>query len=187
MLLQPMIWMAAGLSRERVVICGDFRQLPPIMNSDRQAIFDLLGRDVFEASGASALDRADARVVMLDTQYRMDDQICALISQRMYGGRLRTATDSAWLQKRQMRLRPPAPFDHALTLIDTSDLRPGEAFEGTSRFNPVQPGSTDTQSCTPSYPDGVCNGEDGPGSLHALRRTGPPHQQGVERGGYGTC
>jgi len=138
MLLQPMIWMAAGLSRERVVICGDFRQLPPIMNSDRQAIFDLLGRDVFEASGASALDRADARVVMLDTQYRMDDQICALISQRMYGGRLRTATDSAWLQKRQMRLRPPAPFDHALTLIDTSDLRPGEAFEGTSRFNPVQ-------------------------------------------------
>jgi hypothetical protein len=137
MLLQPVIWMAAGLSRERVIICGDFRQLPPIVNTDRQAIFDLLGRDVFEASGVSALDRADPRMVMLDTQYRMDELICALISQRMYEGRLRTATDPAWLKKRQMHVRPPPPFDHSLTLIDTSDLRPGEAFEGTSRFNPV--------------------------------------------------
>jgi len=33
-----MIWFAAGLAKERIVVCGDFRQLPPIVQTRQQAV-----------------------------------------------------------------------------------------------------------------------------------------------------
>ena len=135
MLLQPMVWLIAGLARERVILCGDFRQIPPICNTDRQVLFDLIGRDVFEAAGVTKLDPRDTRMVMLDTQWRMDAAICDLISGRMYAGRLKTTNDTGWLADRATWRRPPAPFDGALTIIDTSALRPQEGFRAGSRLN----------------------------------------------------
>lgn len=73
---------------------------------------------------------------MLDTQRRMEDEICQLISRPMYGGRLRTDPDPALWAERRARPRPPAPFDGVLTLVDTSSLQPFEVFDGNgSRFN----------------------------------------------------
>jgi len=166
MLLQPVIWLVAGLSRERVIICGDFRQLPAIFHSERRVLIDLLARDVFAAAGVSALERADTRMVMLDTQYRMLEPICALIKERMYGGRLQTTSDEAWHLERAARVVPPSPFDATLTLIDTSALRPMQGREGQSRFSPMHAllvrnladhltrsgfarGNTDLAVCTP--------------------------------------
>jgi hypothetical protein len=136
MMLVPLVWFVAGMSRERVVLCGDFRQLPPILQSEDPAVLNVIGGDVFQAAGVSALDPNDRRIVMLDTQRRMDEEICALISGPMYGGRLRTATDLAFQKDRTDRRRPAAPFDHALTVIDTSDLRPIETYDdSSSRLN----------------------------------------------------
>src|SRR6185503_7987201 len=48
MVMPPMIWFVAGLSRARVVVCGDPRQIPPIVPTQQQAIFDVLGHDVLQ-------------------------------------------------------------------------------------------------------------------------------------------
>ena len=127
MVLLPMIWFAAGLAKERVVVCGDPRQIPPIVQTRQQAVFDVLGLDVFEAA---ELDHS--RMEMLDLQYRMDKDICQLISP-MYGDQLKTAAEVVDRPKTQ---RPPAPYDGTFTVVDTSDLWPFESVNAYySRFN----------------------------------------------------
>lgn len=128
MVMLPMAWFVAGLSRERVVICGDFRQIPPIVPSEQEAIVDVLMPDAFTAAG---LREDESRLMMLETQYRMDASICDLISGPMYGGRLKTA-EGRVAQKGTL----PDPFDQPLTIIDTSDLWPFESQNAFfSRFN----------------------------------------------------
>ena len=88
MVVLPVVWFAAGLAKERVIVCGDFRQIPPIVSSEQQSIVDALAKDAFSANG---IKENDSRLMMLDTQYRMHDAICELIAKPMYGGKLRTA------------------------------------------------------------------------------------------------
>ena len=129
MVLLPMIWFAAGRARERVVVCGDFRQIPPIVQTRAQAIFDVLGRDVFAAAGLEGPSEGDTPILKLDRQYRMHDDICQLISRPMYGG-LKTVTHP------RKSTSPPPPYNHTLTIIDTSDLWPFESVNAYfSRFN----------------------------------------------------
>ena len=131
MVLLPALYFAAGLSTERVVVSGDFRQLPPILPSRQQAIHDLIGQDVFKSAGIDG-KTPDPRYALLEIQYRMTDEICRLIATDMYQGRLSTAQG----RKRPDGPRPPAPYDGALTIIDSSRLWPFESrniFK--SRFN----------------------------------------------------
>jgi AAA domain/Topoisomerase DNA binding C4 zinc finger/PLD-like domain len=128
MVLLPVAWFAAGLAKERVIICGDFRQIPPIVSSDQQCIVDAIGKDAFTANN---IDENDSRLMMLDVQYRMHDAICQLIAEPMYGGKLSTAPD-----RRNEAEHSHAPFDQPLTIIDTSDLWPFESQNVFfSRFN----------------------------------------------------
>ncbi len=130
MVLLPVAWFVSGLAKERVVVCGDFRQIPPILQTSQQAVYDVLGPDVFTAVGL-AVD--DPRMDMLTTQYRMDEAICGLISEPMYESLLNTAAEKNGHQTKQ---RTPAPYDGALTIIDTSDLWPFESVNAfKSRFN----------------------------------------------------
>ena len=132
MVLIPAIWFVAGLAQKRVAICGDFCQIPPIVQTNQQAIFDVLGRDIFETVGLNDAKVKDARMVMLDEQHRMDEQICGLISQPMYGGRLRTAPTRSSAASGT----PPEPFNKTLTVVDTSDLWPFESVNAFfSRYN----------------------------------------------------
>jgi hypothetical protein len=130
MVLLPALYLVAGLATERVIISGDFRQLPPIVDSRQQAIHDEIGGDVFSAAGIG--DQPDPRCAMLNLQYRMAEPICRLIAGRMYGNELKTAEG-----RRPPQGSPPAqPIDRALTIVDTSKLWPFEsrnAFH--SRFN----------------------------------------------------
>ena len=130
MVMLPVMWFSAGLARERVVVSGDFRQIPPIVPTEQEAIFEVLGKSAFEAAGLDNPD--DARLAMLDQQYRMHPEICDLIASPMYQGRLHTVAD----RKSASPPSPPSPFDRPLTIVDTSDLWP---FEGQtpffSRFN----------------------------------------------------
>jgi hypothetical protein len=133
MVLLPMLWFAAGLAKERVIVCGDFRQIPPIVQTAQQSVFDVLGHDVFHAAHLDDLRGDDPRMVMLDTQFRMDEAICDLISQPMYGGRLKSAQATGRLGE---AIQPPAPYDGRMTIVDTSDLWPFESVNAFfSRFN----------------------------------------------------
>jgi hypothetical protein len=130
MVILPVVWFSAGLSKERVVISGDFRQMPPIVPTQQEAVFEVLGRDAFTAAGVK--DPDDGCLMMLGTQYRMRPEICELIAGPMYGQRLVTF---AGRQSVHGQL-PPKPFEQPLTVIDTSDLWPFETQNiFFSRFN----------------------------------------------------
>ncbi len=129
MVIRPEVWFSAGLARERVVISGDFRQIPPIVQTDEEAILQALGLDSFTATKRTKPDASGLK--MLTTQYRMHPDICGLISEPMYEGKLRTAP----ARKKVLGRLPPNPFENPLTIIDTSDLRPVEGRDKGSRFN----------------------------------------------------
>lgn len=134
MVMAPALYHAAGLAKERVVISGDFRQLPPIVQTSEQAIFDVLGRDVFDLAGIAAAVAARStppRMVMLRQQHRMPAAICDLVSGPMYDGKLVTATRHV-ASEHQL----PAPFAPTVVIVDTSELHPfiGEDNRG-SKFN----------------------------------------------------
>lgn len=130
MILLPAVFQAAGLATERVVIAGDFQQLPPIVQTEQQSIHEILAHDVFAGAGIS-LDAATAgkipRLVMLDEQFRMDDSICKIVSGTFYKDRLRTHPD-----------RPSPNFaeseflSNRLTIVDTSRIWP---FTTRNTFN----------------------------------------------------
>jgi energy-coupling factor transporter ATP-binding protein EcfA2/ribosomal protein L37AE/L43A len=133
MVILPALYYVSGLAKEKVIISGDFRQLPPIVQTDQQAILEIIGSDVFSAAGiplAVIKGKTPKRTVMLEEQYRMPEGICALISRRMYEGKLVTS---------RFRNIPgeslPAPFDSELTIIDTSSIQPFVTRFGTSRYN----------------------------------------------------
>lgn len=134
MVLAPALYHAAGLAKERVVISGDFRQLPPIVQTNEQVLFDVLGRDVFAMAGIAAAVAARTKVprmVMLRQQHRMPSAICDLVSGPMYDGKLVTAPAHVG-----SHCLPPAPLAPTVVIIDTSELHPfiGEDNWG-SKFN----------------------------------------------------
>ena len=130
MVILPVAWFSAGLARERVVISGDFCQIPPIVPTKQEAIFEELGIDPFTATERDKRNAPDQ--TMLSTQYRMRPEICDLISGPMYEHDLKTAPE----RKTPSGDLPPNPFEKPLTIIDTSDLWPFESQNAFfSRFN----------------------------------------------------
>ena len=117
MVILPMLWFAAGLAKERRSLCGDFCRIPPIVQTAQQSVFDVLGHDVFSATELNNARVDDDRMVMLETRYRMNESICALISEPMYEGRLKTADE---MEHTRTTNKPPAPYDGTLTIVDTS-------------------------------------------------------------------
>lgn len=89
-------YVAAGLARPhggKVVIAGDYRQLPPVACATSARAHAWLGTDIFHTVGIPAdLERDDTPpyVATLDVQYRMSPGICTLVSDLFYEGRLRT-------------------------------------------------------------------------------------------------
>jgi len=138
----PFVLALALRSPSRIVFVGDFRQLPPVSQSTSERAVHWFGRDIFEAAGVvQRIERGggDARVTMLDLQYRMAPPIAAVVSELAYGGRLRTAPGVAE-QVEALAQLAPAPGS-AIVMVDTSTIGAAclrEADPGSySRFNPV--------------------------------------------------
>ncbi|MER0241727.1 AAA domain-containing protein [Streptomyces sp. HSW2009] len=126
----PSAWLAAGLAGKRVVVAGDFRQLPAVTKGegDRKAREEerahsrqWASRDAFHAAGlvsASGAVIQDPRLVSLDTQYRMREPICAVVNAVAYpDAPLRTG-------RGDMSRIPANPLvDATVLLIDTSKQR----------------------------------------------------------------
>ncbi|XP_067314831.1 3'-5' exoribonuclease HELZ2 [Pseudorasbora parva] len=68
---------------EQVVLLGDHKQLQPVVHCD---VVERLGMS------KSLFERYMERALMLDTQYRMQEDICAFPSEEFYSGKLKTGT-----------------------------------------------------------------------------------------------
>ncbi|MFE1959251.1 AAA domain-containing protein [Streptomyces sp. NPDC059479] len=126
----PEAWLAAGLAGKRIVVAGDFRQLPAVTKgeSDQKATEEerahsrlWAARDTFHAAGlvtASGAVRQDPRLVALDTQYRMREPICELVNAVAY-------PDAPLATGRDDRSRIPFNplVDAPVILVDTSKQR----------------------------------------------------------------
>ncbi|MCE9553993.1 MAG: AAA family ATPase [Planctomycetes bacterium] len=123
MILLPAVFQAAGLATQRVVIAGDFQQLPPIVQTEQQCIHDVLAHNVFEEAGISFqtvfLPEGPARLIMLDEQFRMDPSLCDIVSHAFYKGALKTHSRHA-----AIAFSEPDPLSHRLTVVDTSRVWP---------------------------------------------------------------
>ncbi|MGC5397538.1 AAA domain-containing protein [Streptomyces sp. DT20] len=137
----PMAWYVAGLAGKRIVVAGDFRQLPAVNKAadDRGASEEdkaharrWSATDAFRAAGlvtTAGTVRQDPRLVALGTQYRMREPICDLVNAVAYpDAPLRTGRDN------ESRI-PFSPLVNApVILIDTS----GRCVPGPNhRTNPV--------------------------------------------------
>lgn len=121
----------ATLADQHVAIFGDFRQLPPIVHAETEAAKQWLVPDVFEKAGiVNQVNsrRHDARLTMLEEQYRMHPDIATIIKDTFYAGRLKTATGTAAKCADILRLAPER--EHAVALLDTGPLLPFAFREG---------------------------------------------------------
>ncbi|MGW5490642.1 AAA domain-containing protein [Streptomyces olivaceoviridis] len=126
----PSAWYVAGLAGKRLVVAGDFRQLPAVTKGDgdrkatpedREHARQWTARDVFHAAGLVSQGGSvvpDARLVALDTQYRMRGAICDLVNTVAYpDAPLRTGRGD------DSRIPFNGLVDAPLILVDTSAQR----------------------------------------------------------------
>ncbi|MFC9331799.1 AAA domain-containing protein [Kitasatospora sp. NPDC057015] len=170
----PSAWVAAGLAGKRVVVAGDFRQLPAVTKAasddadkDQQPHSrQWAARDAFHAAGLVGTDGAararDPRLVGLDTQYRMHPAICGLVNAVAYpDAPLRTGRPDG------SRLPDSPLLPGPLVLLDTSGQRVPGSGSGAHRTNAVHEAVIHELVRGLQYdgvlPARVPAGEDGPG------------------------
>lgn len=120
----PLVYLAALAADKRVILVGDFRQLPPIVQSPESSELanKWLGRDIFCQAGIDEddlpQDKDDWRANLWE-QHRMAPAIRQFAS-KFYGGRLRDYFDGDRLDDKRWAQRPPAGA--AVCLVDTTSL-----------------------------------------------------------------
>ncbi|HEY6167407.1 MAG TPA: AAA domain-containing protein [Verrucomicrobiae bacterium] len=90
----PALWIAASLASQNAVVVGDFKQLPPIVQSKHPLAERWLGRDIFDVSGvqgAYASGSPPHHFKPLCEQFRMHPAISAVPNALFYDNRLRDA------------------------------------------------------------------------------------------------
>ena len=129
----PPLFYAACLCRERVIVVGDPRQLPPIVQSDDELVRRAIGRNIFDVTVPEP-EHAEV-VAMLGVQYRMHPDIGALVGGLFYGGRLVHGADA--LATAEIAARGPFP-GQPLVVVDTAGRTTCErSAKGSSRWNPA--------------------------------------------------
>lgn len=123
---EPACWVAIRRAR-RVIMAGDYQQLPPTLMSP-EAAHGLLSHTLMEHV---ALRHKEA-VELLNVQYRMHPDIMRFSSEWFYDGRLEAAPS--------VNYRGALDVDSALLWFDTSqcDWQEKQEKEGTSRYNPQE-------------------------------------------------
>jgi len=129
MAVLPAVFHCATLASRAVILIGDPRQLPPIVQSGDPYVRRAMGRSIFEVTVPEP--EKSPSVALLDVQYRMHPAIGDLVSGLYYGGRIRNgAADRTGIAA--ARPRPGQP----LVLVDSGGCGACRTQEGSrSRFN----------------------------------------------------
>ncbi len=135
----PAIAAMALLAENRIVMAGDFWQLPAIRpdigqwpTTDRASAARWIGRDVFAVHGMSPEHRHPTPVLMtLSEQHRMAQPICDLVNAMVYAPDLPLVTAT----NPDLPVWPDAAA--RLVLVDTTALQPTAVSESGSWVNPV--------------------------------------------------
>jgi len=137
MALPPLLFVAGRLARRRVILVGDFKQLPPIVRSDNDVTDERLRQDAFHLAGmAQELEPTDhSALTRLRTQRRMLRQIADAarhISYKSMG-----LVDHPDVLQRAQPDWLTFLGKNALVVIDTADLHCwcGRQAGSLSRFN----------------------------------------------------
>ena len=131
MAILPGLFYCAALARQKVIMVGDPKQLPPIVQSRDDYVHRAMGRSIFEVT-VPDLGSADT-VVMLNTQYRMHPAIGGLVSRLFYGGALHNGDNTAG--RSEIAAHKPFP-DAAVVVVDTARTTVCQVRDGGfSRFN----------------------------------------------------
>jgi hypothetical protein len=129
----PPLFHAACLCRERVIVVGDPRQLPPIVQADDDRVRRAIGRTIFEVTVPDP-ERSEL-VAMLESQYRMHPSIGELVGGVFYSGRLVHRAEPTALAA--IIARPPFP-GQPIVVVDTEGRTTCQrAANGSSRINPA--------------------------------------------------
>ncbi|MCX5827119.1 MAG: AAA domain-containing protein [Deltaproteobacteria bacterium] len=141
MALPPLIFLVAGRASSRVILVGDFLQLPPIVRSDNKVSNARLGQDTFHLAGIEkGLKPAEnCRVLTrLNNQRRMVPQIANVARHLLYnqaGGGLDDHPDVT--SRTIPRWLLDFLADNPLVIVDTADFHcwSGKQPGSLSRFN----------------------------------------------------
>ena len=99
---------------------GDFRQLPPIVQSNKNSV---LNTDIFQYCGITKAVNEHKKhewLCLLDTQYRMHPKIAEFVSHRMYNDLLKSAGS---IKDKISDITKQEPLcDQAMVLADLSGL-----------------------------------------------------------------
>lgn len=125
----PMLYYVAGLSGGRILIVGDFKQIPAIVMADTNYTKHWLRRDIFHVAGVTDLQAGTNLCEMLRIQYRMNPDISKIVSTRIYGGLLQDHESV----KRSPKVDKPPGAGFSLILLDTSNLNPWSMTHDESR------------------------------------------------------
>ncbi|EMO56693.1 AAA domain protein [Leptospira santarosai str. CBC1416] len=126
--LEPASWIPI-LKSDRVILAGDHKQLPPTLFSDRNSLETTL----FEKA-AERLEFSN-RVFLLDTQYRMKDEISSFPSMEFYSNRLKSGRP---MSERTSNFPETFPFGNAFQWIDTAGTDSEEVSMDDSIINPFE-------------------------------------------------
>ena len=114
----PQIAYAAKLARKNFVCMGDFRQLPPIVQSSKASP---LNADIFQYCGITqAVDQGSNHkwLCLLDTQYRMHPEIADFAGRSIYNGLLKSA--NGMTEKREKTVMAEPFAGRAMEFVDLS-------------------------------------------------------------------
>ena len=90
----PALYVAASLADRNVIAVGDFKQLPPIVQSEHELARKWLGEDVFKRSGVEGEYNRQCppgHFIELQEQHRMHPDIAAIANELFYDRQLRDA------------------------------------------------------------------------------------------------
>lgn len=119
----PALWIAASLADANAIVVGDFKQLPPIVQSEHKLAQKWLGRDIFDEAGLTPLpDPPPPFFIALKRQYRMHPSVSAIPNALTYNNLLEdqpVTSDDGRLDDWYNR---DWGHDHPVLLVDTGPV-----------------------------------------------------------------
>lgn len=140
MALPPLVFLAASIATKRVIVVGDFLQLPPVVRSDSDITNERLKVDTFHLAGIARdfIPVATSKVLQkLSMQRRMRPEISAVANYLVYARAKNRLEDHPNTKCRTIPTWLGFLPTNPLLIADTADLHSwcGKQASSLSRFN----------------------------------------------------